>query len=83
MYKSNNISKDFPEWENEDINSWLESIKLDHLIEYSKRSEITGYDLCVLSNEEIKKILGINNLKDLNVLMKNVKNKLLDLSIHI
>ena len=80
MYKSNNISKDFSEWENDDVNSWLESIKLDNLIEFSKRNEITGYDLCVLSNEEIKKILGINSPKDLNILSKNIKIKILDLS---
>ncbi len=74
-------SKDFSEWENEEINSWLESINLEQLIDYSKRSGITGYDLCRANEDEIKKYFGINNNRDYNNITKNLRLKLLELSI--
>jgi hypothetical protein len=72
-------SKEFSEWENDDINSWLESIGLEQNIEYSKRNDVTGYDLCKASNEELKKIFGINNQRDYSILTKNIRYKFLEL----
>ena len=74
-------SKEFSEWDNEDINSWLESIRLDQYIDYSKRNDITGYDLCKASEEEIKKYFGMNNnQRDYNIISKNIRSKILELS---
>ena len=73
------FNKELCNWDNNDVNSWLKNIELEHYIEYSIKNEITGYDLCILNSNELQKSLNLNN-HSANVLNKNLKLLKFDLS---
>ena len=73
------FNKELCIWDNNDVNSWLKSIELEHNIEYSIKNGITGHDLCILNSNELQKNLNLNN-HSANILNKNLKALKLDLS---
>ena len=70
--------KEISTWSNDDVTNWLKEINLSNYIDSFQNSQITGYDLCYLSNTELKEELRINRLHDRSTLLKSIREALLD-----
>ena len=67
----------FSLWTSDDLAYWLNTINLSKYANNIKSNNITGYDLCYLTNEDFKE-LGISNIHDKNVLVKNIRMQTLE-----
>lgn len=65
--------KHFFVYDNEDICKWIESLNLDLYINNFKSNKITGADLCLLNNEDLKCNLDINNIHDRYTIIREIK----------
>jgi hypothetical protein len=78
------MSKEFSLWEKEEVITWLESLKVQQShIDAFRRNDVTGYDLCHMTDEDLKSNLLINSQHERNRLMRNIKTSLLDLCKYI
>ena len=69
--------KDFSTWNSDDLSYWLGSINLSRYSNNILSNNVTGYDLCYLTNEDFK-MLGISNIHDKNVLIKQIRLQTLE-----
>ena len=69
--------KDFSTWNSEDLSYWLNSINLSRYSNNIIGNNVTGYDFCYLTNDDFK-ILGISNIHDKNILVKNIRLQTLE-----
>ena len=67
----------FSLWTSDDLAYWLNTINLTKYVNNIKSNNITGYDLCYLTNEDFKE-LGISCIHDKNVLVKNIRMQTLE-----
>ena len=67
----------FSLWTSEDLAYWLNTINLAKYANNIKSNNITGYDLCYLTNDDFKE-LGISSIHDKNVLVKNIRMQTLE-----
>jgi hypothetical protein len=71
-------SKSLYEWENFEVCSWLNINDFKNYIEIFKHSNITGYDLCFITNDDLKSELKISNLHERLKLLKEIRKLVID-----
>ena len=69
--------KDFSTLNSEELSYWLNSINLSRYSNNIIGNNVTGYDLCYLTNDDFK-ILGISNIHDKNILVKHIRLQTLE-----
>jgi hypothetical protein len=71
-------NKEISTWSNEEVVSCLKELNLHNCIDSFSNNCITGYDLCYLSNSEMKEELRINRFHDRCTLLKFIREELLN-----
>ena len=71
------FNKEISNWDSNDVLKWLSYLNLGFLSETFQNNQITGYDLCLLTKDELKSDLGISNSHYRNLILKSVKVELL------
>ena len=71
-------NKELSTWSNEDVITWLKELNLHSCVDSFQNHCITGYDLCYLSNTELKEELRINRFHDRSVLLRYIREELLN-----
>jgi hypothetical protein len=72
------MSKELYEWEISDITTWLQEIGFKNYIENFRNHNITGYDLCFISSEDLKTELRISNLHERLAILKEIRKLILE-----
>ncbi len=67
------LNKDLVEWDNNDVCNWLHSRNLRHHIDSFEKSNLTGYDLCYLTKEEIKSEFKIMSFHERINMIKEIR----------
>ncbi len=65
--------KPFFLYDNEEICKWIKSLNLDLYIDNFQSNKITGADLCILNNEDLKSDMDINNIHDRYTILREIK----------
>jgi hypothetical protein len=65
------------EWNTEDVIDWIRSKGLSGYIEHFRNNEITGYDLCFITSEDLKNELNVVNIHQRLNLLKEIRKMLL------
>ena len=71
-------SKEISNWNSEDVINWLRDLNLTHYLESFQMNQLTGYDLCSLTNADLKDELKISKYHDRSLIIKSIKEFLLD-----
>jgi len=74
-YELSNI--DISLWSAEETIIWLKTLKLQQYTDSFTSNSITGYDLCLMTNEDLKNDLHIIKLHDRNLILKSIREYLL------
>jgi hypothetical protein len=72
LYQSIN-KKPFFLYDNEEICKWIQSLNLDLYLNNFKTNKITGADLCLINNEDLKSDMNINNTHDRFTILREIK----------
>ena len=75
--KSNN-NKEISKWNNEEVLIFLKEINLSNYSEIFQNNNLTGYDLCTISTEELKNDLKMTKYHDRTLLSRSIKELLLE-----
>lgn len=77
-YAKNELyNQEISTWSTDETLLWLKSLKLQQYLENFKANHISGYDLCLITNEELKTELKIMRLHDRNLMLKSIRTYLL------
>lgn len=71
-------SKEISIWSNDDVIIWLKDLSLSIYQDNFQSNKMTGYDLCYLTNAELKDEFKINKYHDRSLIIKSIKEYLLD-----
>jgi hypothetical protein len=71
------LYKEMVQWDYKEVLQWLESKNIKNLNEVFSKQRINGYDLCYLTNENLKNDLGINKLHDRLKVLREIKKTLI------
>lgn len=71
------LNKELYDWDSSDVCNWLHSKNLRNSIDSFGRSNITGYDLCFITQEDLKNELRIPNLHERLNILKEIRKLLL------
>ena len=58
--------------------NWMRSLNMDDSIPSFQNNQINGYDLCLLTSEELKSELGVFKLHERNIILRQIRIHLLD-----
>ena len=72
LYQAIN-KKPFFLYDNEEICKWIQSLNLDLYLNNFKTNKITGADLCLINNEDLKSDMDINNTHDRFTILREIK----------
>lgn len=72
------ISKEISIWNCDDVLNWLKELNLNNYLETFQNNQLTGYDLCWVTNAELKDELKITKYHDRSLIIKSIKEFLLD-----
>jgi len=72
LYQAIN-KKPFFLYDNEEICKWIQSLNLDLYLNNFKTNKITGADLCLINNEDLKSDMNINNTHDRFTILREIK----------
>jgi hypothetical protein len=72
------MSKELYEWDVSDVISWLQNKGFQNYTENFRTNNITGYDLCFLTTEDLKSELRISNLHERLGILKEIRKLILD-----
>ena len=78
MSQFNNNNRLISQWQQEDVLNFLKSIGLSPYINTFQNSQISGYDLCCLSADDIINELRITKIHDRNVFLRTVREAILE-----
>lgn len=65
--------KPFFLYDNEDICKWIQSINLEIYLNKFKENKISGADVCLLNNEDLKTSMEITNIHDRYSILREIK----------
>jgi hypothetical protein len=71
------LYKEIVLWDYKEVLQWLESKNIKNLIEIFSKQRINGYDLCFLTNEDLKNELGIIKLHDRMKVLREIRKTLI------
>ena len=78
IYSKNDLNNgDISTWTTDDAIVWLKFLRLQQYTESFYSNHINGYDLCFITNEELKSELNIIKLHDRNVILKGIRELIL------
>jgi hypothetical protein len=72
------LTKEFYEWSNSDVCNWMHSKNLRTYIERFEQKQISGYDMCFISNEDLKVEFNIANLHERLAILKEIKKLMME-----
>ncbi len=70
-------NKDLYDWDNQNITDWLNSKNLRNYTKNFSDNNITGYDLCFITQDDLKNELKIINFHERLNIMKEIRKLLL------
>lgn len=65
------------DWDNSDVSDWLESKNYGNYVNNFKDNNINGYDMCFITQDDLKNELRIMNLHERLGIMKEIRKLLL------
>ena len=71
------LYKEIVEWENKEVLQWLDLKNLKNFSDLFSKHRINGYDLCYITNEELKNELGVMKLHDRMKILKEIRKTIL------
>jgi len=74
----NHVQSNISEWNHSEVINWLKGLNLSNLLTNFEDHKINGYDLCMLNSTILKEELRVNSFHDRNVILKSVKEHLLN-----
>jgi hypothetical protein len=72
------LDKELCDWDTSDVCNWLHYKHFKDYIQNFNTNNITGYDLCFITNEDLKCELNINNLHERLKILKEIRKLMLD-----
>jgi hypothetical protein len=75
---SSHLGKDIYDWDIKDVSAWLYNRNLRNYIPHFEKNNISGYDLCFITNEDLKNELNITNLHERLYLLKEIRKMLIE-----
>ena len=69
-------------WSQDEVIEWIKLLDLNHCSENFSSNHINGYDLCLLTNEDLKNELKVYKIHDRNLIIKQTRELLLEQCKH-